>query len=101
MKKELPDTQQCGNCQFSFSIKAKGAIHKQWYCRRYPPSVFPIQVPAQPSNIVTMGSQPQEMKQGTASFYPPIAIPSVCGEWYPRGGIPEDEEVANGKPGAA
>ncbi len=101
MKKELPDTQQCGNCQFSFAMKAKGNIYKQWYCRRYPPSVFPIQVPVQQGKIVTMGSQPQEMKQGTASFYPPISVQSVCGEWYPRGGIPEDEETANDKPSAA
>lgn len=67
----LQKDQCCSNCNFEFLDKDRSAS----FCRRYPPSAFPVVVP----NQIT-----QTMDHSIGTTYPPVQFDGWCGEWVEK-----------------
>lgn len=72
---------QCSTCIFVFKEQVN-PIQKQYWCRRYPPTVH-LAPNIIPPTIV--GGQP-EVQMVPRSTFPPVASGFVCGEYRPEKG---------------
>lgn len=83
---ELPGVARCFTCKFFLSLpKNSGSI-----CRRYPPIVTLLAVPApQPPGVIPRRGEPVQMTFVNQPLWSPVGPGDWCGEYVRNPAIPK------------